>query len=733
MKNTLQRCVRPIVPHPSVLIGLGVCVLFLASLRVDSTTQFYLSLALFSALLLIRRYEHPGFWRVLFLALSSFVVLRYFLWRTFYTLGYNDFFSFIGSVILYAAELYGVLMFFLSSFVNIRPLRRQFIPLPEDVSLWPTVDVIVPSYNEPLELVKITLAAASNIYYPKEKLNIYLLDDGATEEKLNASDEQARQIAVRRRAEFMALCDELGIHYLARRDNRHAKAGNMNAALEHIHGELILVLDADHAPATDILHKTVGSFVKDKKVFLVQTPHFFINPDPIEKNLKLFHRMPSENFMFYGAIQLGLDFWQASFFCGSAAVLRREAINEVGGFKGKTITEDSETALMLHSKGWKSHYVMRPLISGLQPETFSSFMVQRIRWAQGMVQNFIFHNPLFQPKLRIGQKISYLSNMLFWFFPFARLVFLLSPGMYLLFGLKIYNANTLEFFCYTVPYLLALVLTNHYLFRKVRWAFLSEIYEILQSLFSLRAIWAVLKDPAHPQFAVTPKMETLEQDFISPLSRPFYWTISFTVVLVVFGVWRCIAYPAEQPLIAITMFWAIFNLLLLLSVLGALYEQKQRRGNPRFPVSIYAYWVGVGEDGVEETLPVTIVDLSVGGGRIVADSLLLATDGGLYSLDVIDAHTGLIERFNMEIANHFPAGQQYIYGIRFKPANIAEYCSVVRLVHGHSERWIKIQQDIGKDPGLIRTMLFMTTIGLSHGINHIRLAFQSIKLRKNTV
>lgn len=725
MKNIL----RNFDPHPLVLIGLGVCILFLAGLRVDSATQFYLSLALFMALLVIRRFEHREFWRVLFLALSSFVVLRYFLWRTFYTLGYNDFFSFIGSIILYAAELYGMLMFFLSTFVNIRPLSRQFIPLPKDASLWPSVDVIVPSYNEPLELVKITLAAASNIDYPKHKLNIYLLDDGATEQKLNSSDEHARRIAVRRQVEFKALCAELKIHYLSRRDNLHAKAGNMNAALQHIHGELILVLDADHAPTTDILHKTVGSFVSDKKVFLVQTPHFFINPDPIEKNLKLFHRMPSENFMFYGAIQLGLDFWQSSFFCGSAAVLRREAIDDAGGFKGKTITEDSETALLLHSKGWKSHYVMYPLISGLQPETFSSFMVQRIRWAQGMVQNFIFHNPLLLPQLKIWQRISYLSNMMFWFFPFARLIYLLSPGLYLFFGLKIYNANTLEFFCYTVPYLVALILTNHYLFSKVRWVFLSEIYEILQSLFSLRAIWAVLKDPAHPQFAVTPKMEAVERDFISPLSQPFYWIIALTLLQVVFGLWRCIEFPDEQPLVAITMFWAAFNLVLLVSVLGALYEQKQRRSNPRFSVSIPAYWACSGPEGTEEKTLVTITDLSMGGSRIAADSLLQASDGAIYSLEVIDELTGLAERLKIQVANHFPVGQQYIYGIRFESANIEEYRSVVNFVHGHSDRWIKIQKDIGKDPGLFRTILFMSTIGLSHGINHIKIAFQSSKSR----
>jgi len=724
MKITLRR----LDPRAMFLLFLAAGIFFLSSLRVDADTQIYVSLFLLVSLLLIRRFEHPGFWRVLFLALSSFIVLRYFFWRTFYTLGYQDFFSFLGSIVLYAAEIYGGMMFFLSTFVNVRPLKREAIPLSQDSSGWPSVDVIIPSYNEPLDLVKITLAAATNIDYPSNKMNIYLLDDGASEEKLHAKDAHIREAAMQRRDQFKALCAALGIGYLNRQNNAHAKAGNMNAALRHIHGELILVLDADHAPATDILQKTVGSFISDDKVFLVQTPHFFINPDPIEKNLRLFHRMPSENLMFYGAIQLGLDFWQSSFFCGSAAVLRRQAIDEAGGFKGKTITEDSETALILHSKGWKSHYVMQPLISGLQPETFSSFMVQRIRWAQGMVQNFIFHNPLLLPNLKIWQKISYLSNMLFWFFPFARLIFLLSPGLYLFFGLKIYNANLLEFFCYTVPYLIALILTNHFLFSKVRWVFLSEIYEILQSLFSLRAVWAVLKDPAHPQFSVTPKMETLERDFISPLAAPFYWTIAITLAQVVFGLWRCVAFPEQQPLIAITLFWASFNLLLLLSVLGALYEQRQRRSNPRFPVNISAAWVISEPKGIAESLDVTITDLSISGGRVTTDTIpkTLARATG-HSLEIKNAQTGASEHFKIQLANHFKTDLAYVYGIKFTPANLEEYRAVVRLVHGDSDRWRKIQENIGHDPGLFKTMLFMTEIGIIHSFNHLKHAIKTSK------
>jgi hypothetical protein len=70
-------------------------------------------------------------------------------------------------------------------------------------------------------------------------------------------------------------------------------------------GELIAVFDADHAPFRAFLRETVGFFLEDSKLFLVQTPHVFLNPDPIEKNLRTFKGMPSENEMFYGASSAG--------------------------------------------------------------------------------------------------------------------------------------------------------------------------------------------------------------------------------------------------------------------------------------------------------------------------------------------------------------------------------------------------------------------------------------------
>ena len=695
--------------------------LFLSSLRVDYHVQAIITIVLLVLLLSLRQFKNNPFTRVLFLTLSSFLVLRYLFWRINYTLSYQDFLSFIGTIALFLAELFGILMFFCSVFVNIRPLNRKPTPLPADKYLWPTVDVIIPSYDEPVELVKITLAAARNIEYPPEKLKIYLLDDGGTEQKLTANDATARKTAISRVKSFKKLCSDLDVCYLSRERNVNAKAGNMNAALKHIHSELILVLDADHAPSVEILTKTVGSFLQNEKLFLVQTPHFFINPDPIEKNLKLFQKMPFENLMFYRSIQRGLDFWQSSFFCGSAAVLRRKAIDNIGGFSGNTITEDSETALKLHSMGWESNYLFIPLISGLQPETFDSFMIQRMRWAQGMVQNFMLNNPLLMPNLKVWQKLSYLSNMSFWFFPFARLVFLIAPGLYLYFDLKIYKANIFEFCSYTVPYILALILTTHYLFSRDRWIFVSEIYETMQSLFSIRAVWAVIRNPHSPQFAVTPKMKTLEKGFISPLSRPFYWVITFTFFAVVVGLWKFWFYPDARALTGITLFWAIFNLLLLLAALGALYELRQRRFMPRIPVKIDAYWLIKSAEKILHRVPITIKDISMGGSNLVSEHTIPKPEQFQQSvIEVYNEKTRNREYYEASIVTSFKRGKHSIYGIKFDYTSLSDFVDIVRFVHGDSSRWQLIQDSVSHDPGLVKTMFFMIRIGVFSGFIHIK-------------
>ena len=129
---------------------------------------------------------------------------------------------------------------------------------------------------------------------------------------------------------------------------------------------------------------TLGWFYKDPKLAMLQTPHHFFSPDPFERNLDTFGNVPNEGELFYGLVQDGNDFWNATFFCGSCAVLRREMLVEVGGVAVETVTEDAHTALKLHRKGWNTAYIGIPQAAGLATESLSAHVGQRIRWARGM-------------------------------------------------------------------------------------------------------------------------------------------------------------------------------------------------------------------------------------------------------------------------------------------------------------------------------------------------------------
>jgi cellulose synthase (UDP-forming) len=374
----------------------GALAILLLTQPVSVEAQRTLSLTIIAVMTGVWWFAPNRHGRQVFLALGSFVAIRYMYWRITNTMpSWSDPVGFTLGSILLAAELYCVLILVISLVINVDPLERERLPREDDDKL-PTVDVFIPSYNEDEYILAMTVAAAKNMDYPPEKLKVWLLDDGGTEQKCNDPNPEKAAAAMQRRVSLQLLCSQLGAIYHTRDRNEHAKAGNMNAALAHSTGEIVVVFDADHAPFRSFLRETVGYFARDPKLFLVQTPHVFLNPDPIERNLRTFSRMPSENEMFYSITQRGLDKWNASFFCGSAALLRRSALKTTGGFSGITITEDCETAFELHSKGWTSIFVDQPLIAGLQPETFASFVGQRSRWCQGMFQILLLKNPAFK-------------------------------------------------------------------------------------------------------------------------------------------------------------------------------------------------------------------------------------------------------------------------------------------------------------------------------------------------
>ena len=298
----------------------------------SANNQFLFGISMIVACIIAHICSKRHFVSFCILVVTVISSTRYMFFRLTQTLEFPSLIDMIFGYLLLAAELYVYMVLLLSFFQLCWSLKRKIVPLPEDTSLWPTVDVYIPTYNESLQVVRDTVLAAQCLEYPKDKLKIYLLDDG-------------------KRKEFAAFATEADVGYITRTNNFHAKAGNLNHAMTLTKGELIAIFDCDHICTKIFLQSTVGEFIKDKKLALMQTPHHFYSPDPIQRNLYLGRDIPPENDLFYGPIQRGNDNWNATFFCGSCAVIRRKALEEINGFAVETVTEDAHTALRLQRRG----------------------------------------------------------------------------------------------------------------------------------------------------------------------------------------------------------------------------------------------------------------------------------------------------------------------------------------------------------------------------------------------
>ncbi|MEM8572166.1 MAG: UDP-forming cellulose synthase catalytic subunit [Pseudomonadota bacterium] len=686
---------------------LAAVMIFIVTLPISLQAQLVGSVTILGGMMLMKQFRPDGAWRLVALAFGTALVLRYVYWRTTDTIPpINQIENFIPGFLLYLAEMYSVMMLALSLFVVSNPLPPRPAHNMKALKRLPTVDVFIPTYNEDAELLSSTIAAAQAMNYPKDLVKIWLLDDGGTEQKRNSDQILQAASAQKRHEELQQLCADFGINYITRSRNEHAKAGNMNNALEHSEGELVAVFDADHAPARDFLEKTVGYFEEDERLFLVQTPHFFLNPDPIENNLGTFEKMPSENEMFYGIIQRGLDKWNGSFFCGSAAVLRREALRETGGFQGVSITEDCETAVALHSKGWNSVYVDQPLIAGLQPATFASFIGQRSRWAQGMMQILLLRRPVFSRGLSVPQRLCYASSTLFWLFPFSRLIFLLAPLCYLFFDLQIFTASGSEFVVYTLAYMVANLIMQNYLYGSFRWPWISELYEYMQSVHLLPAVVSVALKPRKPSFKVTAKDESVSQDRLSELSWPFLLIFGVLLLGVLVTGYRLYAEPWKADVTLVVGAWNILNLVIAGCALGVVSERGQRR--------VFTHRVKVSRRCEfrlgENWYPGTVEDVSDQGARVrVVGATAYDAIAGMEAALAFEPHTeGLVGSLPVLVRGTSSDKDMVTLNCRFAPQEIVHRRLIADLIYANSEQWLEFQKARRRNPGvLMGTLSFL--------------------------
>lgn len=534
---------------------------------------------------------------VIMVVMSLLMSTRYMYFRLTQTLHFNSEIETILGMGLFLAEVYVWILLLLNYLQTIWPLKREIVPLPDDMSLWPTVDVYIPTYNESLEVVRDTVLAAQCIDYPRDKMKIYLLDDG-------------------KRREFAVFAADLGVGYITRNDNSHAKAGNLNHAMKLTQGELITVFDCDHVATRIFLQATVGGFLKDPKLALVQTPHYFYSPDPFERNLSVGRNIPNEGTLFYGPIQQGNDNWNATFFCGSCAVIRRSALEEIGGFAVETVTEDAHTALKMQRLGWKSAFLDIPLAAGLATERLVLHVIQRTRWARGMTQIFRLDNPLFGRGLTIQQRLCYLSAMLYYQFALPRIAFLTAPLAYLLFNLNIIHSSASLVFAYALPHLFLAIYLNSRMNGRYRYSFWGEIYDLVLAFHLVLPTVVTMMFPKRGKFNVTDKGALLNVGYFDfRVVRPHLVIAILLGIGVIAGIVRAFAhdyYGVDPRVIALNVGWGLYSLIFLLAAIAVARETRQTRKTIRIDVSIPVlihYASGISSRS-------QTADLSMGGCRI---------------------------------------------------------------------------------------------------------------------
>jgi cellulose synthase/poly-beta-1,6-N-acetylglucosamine synthase-like glycosyltransferase len=363
-------------------------------------------------------------------------------------------------------------------------LRRRVSPA---IKSNPTVDVMITTFNEGPEILVSAIHHAVAMDYPHKT---YVLDDG-------------------RRPEIEKLAREMGAEYLTREDNKHAKAGNMNAALKKTRGDLVVNFDADGVPRRDFLLKTLGYF-EDPQVALVQTPQTFYNLDSFQHlNHASEDQLWNEQSLFFDRIQAGRDSCEAAMCCGSGSVLRRSALEKIGGISTGTLVEDLHTSFNLHVAGYKSVYHAEPISYCLAPSSVGPYVVQRARWALGAIQILRkTAHQLFGPSpLTISQRIGYLST-LYYVAAIQRATYYVAPLLFVVWGLAPIDAPN----WFVLPFTLNLAssIANYYILSRGR----ARL--IMTEVFYMYVVWDYLKAnvlgwlPINFKFRVTSK---------SPISR----------------------------------------------------------------------------------------------------------------------------------------------------------------------------------------------------------------------
>lgn len=519
--------------------------------------------------------------RVLVFAIVWLVVARYLTWRFFDTLVPADgaWYEVVWVYFCFAVEALALFDAFILYLTFLRTSDRRAEADAHEARLralppeqLPSVDVYIPTYNEPMEVLEKTITGVLCLDY--SNFSAWVLDDG-------------------RRPWVKAFCEAKGIGYLTRPNNAHAKAGNINHALTKTSADFVAIFDADFIPQRNFLMRTMGFFA-DLGIGVVQVPHAFYNYDPTQSSLALQTSLPDDQRFFFDAVMPSRDAWNTAFCCGSNSVTRRAALRSVGdALPSDSITEDMLFTLTLLRNGYVTRYLCERLAVGLAPEGLKAFFVQRRRWARGAMQIlYLAAGPLGR-NLTVMQRLQFLPTH--WLSQSLMLLLVIvAPLVFLWTGvLPLVNVTTEAILYYQLPMMLAIAGGIWAFAPDKYFPFAVQVHGTFQSFKILPTVLMTIAKPFGHVFKVTPKGAGAKT---SDYDGAIFWTAATMMALTIAGLavnalpeWRIIGQSGLLPVVG---FWGAINIVVLFLVCMMALQAPVRRGEERFnlnqPIWIFA-------------------------------------------------------------------------------------------------------------------------------------------------
>ncbi len=522
----------------------------------------------------------------------------YLIWRIFFTLPWREGVLQAAIGIALAAAETVTSLGMMELMVNRMKSSGYEIPLPDVASdRFPDVDVFIATHNESAKLLYKTINACTFLEYPDpDKVHIYVCDDGDREE-------------------IRKLAEHFGVGYLGLSDNRHAKSGNYNHALTRTSSPLIATFDADMIPRRQFLVKTVPYFlIPEKRMGLVQTPQSFYNQDLFQFNLFSEKDIPNEQDFFSREVNVMRNAANAAVYTGSNTVILRSALEEIGGFPYDTVTEDFETSLRFQKAGYITYASSEVLAAGLSTTTVASMIGQRIRWARGVIQSIQNTNAVFTKDLTLQARLSYLNSYLYWWSFLCRMIFILSPILFALFGFRLVECGFWELLLFWLPSHLSYRVAMGYLstnIRNMRW---SQIIDTILAPYLIVPVFLESVGIHYKKFKVTDKkkqrVQTASFRYLIPHGILIFLTVASILIFLRGKYGLVLVYSS------VILFWLGYNLVSLLYAVFFMLGRESRRISDRIGAEEKAevwktgeYWQGKTVDVSEEGIALRIPDI----------------------------------------------------------------------------------------------------------------------------